>query len=347
MRSPSPGCERACDPRSTRPPGALPAEPRAQSKAAGTRTARRTGRPGRRRARGTAQPLTTAAPLGRPGASPSVRRARPRAAAPQPGNFWPPPQRRGGESGTRACDGERAEQGLPRKSVAPSLPAAGWLRRGSAGASRLATSERRVGGASPGPPARRRAAAAADSSAIWPPGASSGGKAGPPRAPSSHGPPVAGRGRGSSASTGNRSRGESSSPGRPGGGGSAPRAGSSGPQPEDALRGLRGAFPRDEGAAGQPESEARSERSGAARPEARRAPAACPRPTSGNLKLPLVPGNSRRAFPAPPRWSCSPEEGGPGQPLQGVVSARLQDPGLGEGNGLSVCNKRTLICADF
>lgn len=94
--------------------------------------------------------------------------------------------------------------------------------------------------------------------------------------------------------------------------GSAPRAGSSGPQPEDALRGLREAFPRDEDAAGQPESEARSERSGAARPEARRAPAACPRPTSGNLKLPLVPGNSRRAFPAPPRWSCSQEEGGPG-----------------------------------
>lgn len=78
--------------------------------------------------------------------------------------------------------------------------------------------------------------------------------------------------------------------------------------------------PRDEDAAGQSESEARSERSGAARPEARRAPAACPRPASGNLKLPLVPGNSRRAFPAPPRWSCSREEGGsPRQPLQGAV----------------------------
>lgn len=182
----------------------------------GARAARPTARrAGRLRASGTALPLTTAAPLGRPGASPSVRRARPRAAAPQPGNFWPLPQRLRGESGTRAWDGQRAEQGLPRKLVAPSLPAADWLRRGSAGASRLAASERRVGGASPGPPARRRAAAAADSSAIWPPGASSGGKAGPPRAPSSRGPPVAGRGRGSSAN--NRVRSESWSPGLPGG----------------------------------------------------------------------------------------------------------------------------------
>lgn len=62
----------------------------------------------RLRVSGGAQPLTTAAPLGRLGKSPSVRRAR-------PGNFWPPPQRLGGESGTRAWDGERAEQGLPRK----------------------------------------------------------------------------------------------------------------------------------------------------------------------------------------------------------------------------------------
>lgn len=196
------------------------------------------------------------------------------------------------------------------------MPAAGWLRRGSAGASRLAASERRVGRASPGPPERRRAAAAADSSAIWPPGASSGGKAGPPRAPSSRGPPVAGRGRDLSANTAAAARAclPTASPG-----GSAPQAEWSGPQPGDALRGLREAFPRDEDAAGQPESEARSERSGAARPEARRAPAASPRPASGNLKLPLVPGNSRRAFPAPPRWSCSQEEGEPGQPLQGVV----------------------------
>lgn len=70
-----------------------------------TWTARRGGR---LRVSGGAQPLTTAAPLGRPGASPSVRRAR-------PGNFWPPPQRLGGESSTRAWDGERAEQSLPRK----------------------------------------------------------------------------------------------------------------------------------------------------------------------------------------------------------------------------------------
>lgn len=106
------------------PGGARRAEPGAQSTAPGSHTAGCTGHPGRRRrarrggglrVSGLAQPLTTAAPLGRPGASPSVRRARPRAAAPQPGNFWPPPQRLGGESGTRAWDGERAEQGLPRK----------------------------------------------------------------------------------------------------------------------------------------------------------------------------------------------------------------------------------------
>lgn len=103
-----------------------------------------------------------------------------------------------------------------------------------------------------------------------------------------------------------RGRSDGVSPGPPGGC-SAPRAKTNGPQPGDALRGLGEGFPRDEDAKGrrEPESEAHSEGSGAARP-----PAACPRPASGNLKLPLVPGNSRRAFPAPPRWSCSQEEGG-------------------------------------
>lgn len=111
-----------------------------------------------------------------------------------------------------------------------------------------------------------------------------------------------------------RGRSESVSPGRPRGLGATGGVewASAGGRAAGPSRSLPEAFPRDEDAAGQPESEARSERSGAARPEARRAPAASPRPARGNLKLPLVPGNSRRAFPAPPRWSCSQEEGEPG-----------------------------------
>lgn len=114
-------------------------------------------------------------------------------------------------------------------------------------------------------------------------------------------PASGGRGRGSSANA--AAAATACLPALPEGC-SAPRIETNGPQPGDALRGLGEGFPRDEDAAGrrEPESEARSEGSGAA----------CPRPASGNLKLPLVPGNSRRAFPAPPRWSCSQEEGGGG-----------------------------------
>lgn len=125
-------------------------------------------------------------------------------------------------------------------------------------------------------------------------------------------PASGGRGRGPSANA--AAAATACLPALPGGC-SAPRVVTNGPQTGDALRGLNEGFPRDEDATGR--------RSPSPKPAVKEAePPACPRLASGNLKLPLVPGNSRRAFPAPPRWSSSQEGGGPEEPLQGVAGCR-------------------------
>lgn len=120
-----------------------------------------------------------------------------------------------------------------------------------------------------------------------------------------------------------RGRSESLSPGRPGAW--APRAESSGPQAGDALRGLREAFPRDEDAAGQPESEARSERSGAARPESspRARRLSLPPPREWKLETPAGARELTEGVSSAPEVELLPGGGvgvGPGQPFQGCSS---------------------------